>query len=286
MEILSKKIKIPNSIQSLMAKHAFTRWENYTNKHVSIFYKKDDEYLLNDKWDIITLFLEKQLAGREFLSSINELVLFTEGKRKLKSAHFFFVDKTIPKSEYLKHSLEAFKNNYHRPNEKAKIIKNTLKIDFKEQVLGNSSFWLVRKYEGVIDRAKINWSVTKNDGIIIPVKFDNEKSNGIINLDEVFYYLYFFKNTDNTLNIIRHFSILGSLGMTGSFSDGRDRFKGLSLYNIVSGKQYTLQSGKEMPKETKEFFDNMSISDGIFSETKGINVVVLDNGENYYVIPS
>ena len=287
MEILSKTINIPSKITNpndILV--CFKRWMEAANQSISIFYKKDDEYLLNDKWDIITLFLEKQLAGREFLSSINELVLFTEGKRKLKSAHFFFVDETIPKSEYLKHSLESFKNNYHRPNEEAKIIKNTLKIDFKEQVLGNSSFWLVRKYEGVIDGARINWSVTKNDGIIIPVKFDNEKSNGIINLDEVFYYLYFFKNTDNTLNIIRHFSILGSLGMTGSFSDGRDRFKGLSLYNIVSGKQYTLQSGKEMPQETKGFFDNMAISDFIFSETKGINVVILNNGENYSVIPS
>ena len=283
MDILSKKIKIPNRIQSLMAKHAFTRWEDAINNSVSIFYKKDDEHLLNDKWDIITLFLEKQLAGSSFISLINELVLFTEGKRELKSAHFFFVDKAIPKSEYLKHSLKSFKNNYHRPNEEAKIIKNTLRIDFKKQVFGNSSFWLVRKYEGVINKAKINWSITKNDGIIIPVKFDNEKSNGIINLDEVFYYLYFFKNTNNTLNIIRHFSILGSLGMNGSFTDGHDRFESLSLYNIVSGKQYTLQSSKEMPIETKDFFDNMIISDAIFSETKGINVVILDNGENYFV---
>lgn len=27
----------------------------------------------------------------------------------------------------------------------------------------------------------------------------------------------------------------------------------------------------------------MIISDAIFSETKGINVVILDNGENYFV---
>lgn len=136
MDILSKKIKIPNRIQSLMAKHAFTRWEDAINNSVSIFYKKDDEHLLNDKWDIITLFLEKQLAGSSFISLINELVLFTEGKRELKSAHFFFVDKAIPKSEYLKHSLKSFKNNYHRPNEEAKIIKNTLRIDFKK-----TGFW-------------------------------------------------------------------------------------------------------------------------------------------------
>ena len=84
MDILSKKIKIPNRIQSLMAKHAFTRWEDAINNSVSIFYKKDDEHLLNDKWDIITLFLEKQLAGSSFISLINELVLFTEGKRELK----------------------------------------------------------------------------------------------------------------------------------------------------------------------------------------------------------
>ena len=104
--------------------------------------------------------------------------------------------------------MESFKNNYHRPNEEAKIIKNTLKIDFKEQVLGNSSFWLVRKYEGVIDGARINWSVTKNDGIIIPVKFDNEKSNGIINLDEVFYYLYFLYNKIHLWYIIYNYDII------------------------------------------------------------------------------
>lgn len=46
MEILSRKIKIPNSIQSLMAKHAFTRWENYTNKHVSILQQTLLVYIL------------------------------------------------------------------------------------------------------------------------------------------------------------------------------------------------------------------------------------------------
>jgi len=40
MDILSKKIKIPNRIQSLMAKHAFTRWEDAINNSVSIFIKK------------------------------------------------------------------------------------------------------------------------------------------------------------------------------------------------------------------------------------------------------
>lgn len=286
MEILSKEIKIPDGILFHTTKHAFTRWEDTANKSVSVFYKKDDERLLNDKWDIITLFLERQLAGRDFLSSLNELVLFTEGKRKLKSVHFFFMNKTIPKSEYLKHSLQSFKENYHRPNKETNIIANTLRIDFKEQVFGNSSFWLVRKYEGIVDKARINWSVTKNDAIIIPVKFDNEKSNGIINLDEVFYHLYSFKNANNNLNIVQHIGILSSLGMNGSYQCGRDRFKNLSLYNIVSGEQYTLQSDKRMPKETKDFFDNMVISDCIFSETKGINVVVLDNGENYSVIPN
>lgn len=282
MEILSKKIKIPNSIQSHITKDAFTRWED-TNKVISMFYKQDDECLLNDKWDIITLFLERQLARKEFLSSINELVLFIEGKRNLKSVHFFFVDKIIPKSEYLKHSLKSFKKNYHRPNEEAKIIRNTLRIDFKEQVFGNSSFWLVRKYEGVINKARINWSMNKNDGIIIPVKFSNENSNGIIDLDEVLCYLYLL---NNNLNVVRHYRILSSLGKNGSYRRGYYKSESLSLYNIVSGKQYTLQSGEKMSEEAKDFFDNMTISDGIFSKTKGINVVILDNGENYSVIPS
>jgi len=275
MDILSRKIKIPSSIQSHIEKQAFTRWEDVASNSISIFYKKDDEDLLNDKWDIITLFLERELAGSRFLPLFNELVLFTEGKRKLKSVHFFFVDKTIPKSEYLKHSLSSFKKNYHRPNEEAKTIKNTLRIDFKKQVLGNSSFWLVRKYQGIIDKARINWSLTKNDGIIIPVKFSNENSNGIIDLDEALCYLYLFKNTNNNLNVVRHYRILSSLGESGSYQHGHDKFENLSLYNIVSGKQYTLQSGEEMSEDAKDFFGNMTISDGIFSRTKGINVIIL-----------
>ena len=88
MEILSKKIKIPNRrIKLDEVKHAFNVWEEPSDKFVSIFYKKDDKYLLDDKWDAIILFLEEQLAGSNFLDFVNELVVFTKG---VKSFHFFF----------------------------------------------------------------------------------------------------------------------------------------------------------------------------------------------------
>ena len=79
---------------------------------------------------------------------------------------------------------------------------------------------------------------------------------------------------------------MSSLGESGSYQHGYDKFENLSLYNIVSGKQYTLRSREEMPKNAKDFFGNMTISDCIFSKTKGINVIILENGENYSVIPS
>lgn len=41
MDILSRKIKIPSSIQSHIEKQAFTRWEDVASNSISIFYKKD-----------------------------------------------------------------------------------------------------------------------------------------------------------------------------------------------------------------------------------------------------
>ena len=262
MDILSRKIKIPSSIQSHIEKQAFTRWEDVASNSISIFYKKDDEDLLNDKWDIITLFLERQLGGRKFLSSINELVLFTEGKRDLKSVHFFFVDKTIPKSEYLKHSLKSFKKNYHRPNEEAKIIGNTLRIDFKEQVFGNSSFWLVRQYEGIIDKARINWSVTKNDGIIIPVKFSNENSNGVIDLGDILYKMF----PSNTYE----FSIKSIASLV------RYVFS-----NFATNEHYSLKEKGTMLKEEENFFDSINVKE-ILSRNNS-RIILMEDGSNYFM---
>ena len=73
MEILSRKIKIPNRrIKLDEVKHAFNVWEKPSDKYVTIFHKKDDKYLLDDKWDAIILFLEEQFAGSNFLDFFNK----------------------------------------------------------------------------------------------------------------------------------------------------------------------------------------------------------------------
>lgn len=283
MDILSRKIKIPNKrIKLEEVKHAFNIWEEPTDKILSIFYKEDDKQLLDEKWDIITLFLEEKLAGTGFLPLINELVLFTKGKKELKSAHFFFVDKKIPKSEYFKHSLSDFKKNYYRANEESELIQNTFRIDFEQQLFGNSSFWLVKEYEGVIDRSKINWNF-RCETTILPVKFSNENSNGIINLRKVFYHLYLPRTTNNILSIVKRRNFLRNLGLDSYYSLKKDELESFYLQNIVSRELHSLQGNKKMPEDTKKFFDNLVVSDGVFSESRGVNFITLESGENYFV---
>ena len=61
MEILSKTIKIPSKITNPNGVLVcFERWMEAANNSISIFYKKDDEHLLEDKWEIITLLLERE----------------------------------------------------------------------------------------------------------------------------------------------------------------------------------------------------------------------------------
>ena len=281
MNILSKKIKIPNRrIKLDEVKHAFNIWEEPSDKFVSVFYKEDDKYLLDDKWDVITLFLEEQLAGSKFLGWVNELVLFRKG---FKSIHFFFVDKEIPKNEYFKHSLSSFKKNYYRANEEAKVIKNTFKLDFEKQIFGNSSFWSIEQYEGIINRSKITWNI-RNESIILPVKFNNKNSNGVINLKRVFYHLYLPKTTNGTISIVKYCNLLYSFAQHGNYGLGEDSVDSLHLHNLVSGELYTLKSSFDiMQEETKTFFDNLVVADGVFSESRGINFITSESGENYFV---
>lgn len=281
MEILSKKIKIPNRrIKVDEVKHAFNVWEEPSDKFVSIFYKKDDKYLLDDKWDAIILFLEEQLAGSNFLDFVNELVVFTKG---VKSFHFFFVDKEIPKNEYFKHSLSSFKKNYYRANEEAKVIKNTFRIDFKKKIFGNSSFWSVEQYEGLIKRSKITWNM-RNESIILPAKFSNKNSNSVINLKRVFCHLYLQKSINKTISIAKYYNLLYSLAQHGNYGLGEDSLDSLHLHNLVSGELYTLKSSVDkMSEDTKTFFDNLVVADGIFSESRGVNFITSESGENYFV---
>lgn len=262
MEILSRKIKIPNKrIKLDEVKHAFNIWEEPTDKILSIFYKEDDKQLLDEKWDIITLFLEEKLAGTGFLPLINELVLFTKGKKELKSVHFFFVDKKIPKSEYFKHSLSDFKKNYYRANEESELIQNTFRIDFEQQLFGNSSFWLVKEYEGVIDRSKINWNF-RCETTILPVKFSNENSNGIIDLGDILYKM-FPSNANAYEFATKSISILVRY----------------VFFNFATREYYSLKEKENMSKEEKHFFDNINIKEILLKNNN--KIILMEDGSNY-----
>lgn len=38
-----------------------------------------------------------------------------------------------------------------------------------------------------------------------------------------------------------------------------------------------------MSEDTKTFFDNLVVADGIFSESRGVNFITSESGENYFV---
>ena len=195
MEILSKTIKIPSKTTNpndILV--CFERWMGAENQSISIFYKKDDEDLLEDKWGVITLLLEREFGGI-LPSHFTEMVLFIEKKRKISNIYLFFSDENVEKSEYLKHSFESFKDNAYPAAKETFVIDNVVRIRFKENFFGNNCFWSVSKSTGKTKDAKGNWKnriVRKNieDLKVLPVKFNNKNSNGLINLMEVFYSLY------------------------------------------------------------------------------------------------
>lgn len=163
----------------------------------------------------------------------------------------------------------------------------------KETFFGNSRFWSVSKSSGETKDAKGNWKnrIVRKDIEelrVLPVKFNNKNSNGLINLMEVFNALYVPKYNDEQkeFKVVTRYKILDFIVEDGYYNLGYDKFISLNLCNHVSGEQHSLQNIDEMTAKNKDFFDNMIISDAIFSETKGINVVILENGENYSVIPS
>lgn len=98
MKVLSKMIKVQNNNQSYnIEKRVLDRWIKASDITFSIFYKEDDEHLLKDKWEVITLLIERNLCGKSFVSGNQELVLFTEGKNRLESIYFSFVTVMLPK---------------------------------------------------------------------------------------------------------------------------------------------------------------------------------------------
>ena len=157
MEILSKEIKIPSrEIDSIQKGFSFLRWMDAANKSISIFYKKDDEHLLKDKWEVITLLLEREFGG-VLPSQFTEMVLFVEKKRQISNVDLFFSDKNVEKSEYFKYSFESFKDNAYPDVKEDFNIDNVMRIRFKGNFFGNSRFWSVSKSSGETKDGKGTW---------------------------------------------------------------------------------------------------------------------------------
>lgn len=290
MEILSKTINIPSKITNpndILV--CFKRWMEAANQSISIFYKKDDEDLLEDKWGVITLLLEREFGGI-LPEQLTEMVLFVERKRKISNIYLFLSDKKVEKSEYFKYSFESFKDNAY-PNVKEDFnIDNVMRIRFKGNFFGNSRFWSVSKSTGKTKDAKGNWKnriVRKDieDLRVLPVKFSNKNSNGFIDFMEVFNALYVPKYNDEQkeFKVITRYKILDFLVEDGYYNLGYDKFISLNLCNHVSGEQHSLQNIDEMTAKNKDFFDNMVLDWGTFSSSKGVNFITLATGENYFI---
>ena len=120
---------------------------------------------------------------------------------------------------------------------------------------------------------------------VLPVKFNNKNSNGLINLMEVFNALYVPKYNDEQkeFKVITRYKILDFLVEDGYYNLGYDKFISLNLCNHVSGEQHSLQNIDEMTAKNKDFFDNMVLDWGTFSSSKGVIFITLATGENYFI---
>lgn len=286
MKVLSKMIKVQKNNQSYnIEKRVLDRWIKASDITFSIFYKEDDEHLLKDKWEVITLLIERNLCGKSFVSGNQELVLFTEGKNRLESIYLFFCNSNAPKNEYLEHSLGTFRKKYSSHIDLSiggvKSI-NVTKIEFKKNLFGNDNFWFIEESNGCTNNSRITWN-RKHGMAVIPIKFNNKNSNGLINLAEVLSYIYIRKNTDKGVKILERYDILGRFGINGYFSVMYLIFETLGFHNLVSGEEHVLQDVEEMPADSKRFFNEMILSSGVFSKSKGINFITLENGDNYLI---
>lgn len=215
MEILSKTIKIPSKITNPTdTLVCFERWMEAANNSISIFYKKDDKHLLEEKWEIITLLLEREFGGI-LPEQFTEMVLFVEKKRKRINIYLFFSDKKVEKGEYLKHSFQSFQEHSYPAVQESLFIDNVMRVRFKENFFGNNRFWSVGKSTGKTKEAKGNWKnriVRKEieDLMVLPVKFNNKNSNGLINLMEVLSSLHIpkYKHEEKRLKIITRYEVL------------------------------------------------------------------------------
>ena len=96
MEFLSKKIKIPKKGDDVLSYGFPTRqWNEETLDEVTVFYKNEESQLLENKWGAIIISLETILKRLRYASGSlaqRKMILFTEGKRSLKSVYLVFIE--------------------------------------------------------------------------------------------------------------------------------------------------------------------------------------------------
>lgn len=258
MEVLSKKIKIPQKGDDVLSRgFPIRQWDEETLDEVTVFYKDEDSQLLENKWGAIVISLETILKRLGYASGSlgqRKMILFTEGKRSLKSVYLVFIENEEKSQKLLnlsfKKAKKFFPYNFF-----------VIKLDFKYQLFNFSSFYLVEQLVGKLVDKKINWG-TKDYKAILPVKFDNKNSNGIIDLGDILYKM-FPSNANAYEFATKSISIL----VRYVFS------------NFATREYYSLKEKENMSKEEKHFFDNINIKEILLKNNN--KIILMEDGSNY-----
>ena len=195
------------------------------------------------------------------------MVLFIEKKRKRSNIYLFFSNEDIEKGEYLKHSFESFKDNAYPAVKETFSIDNVIRIRFKRNFFGNNRFWSVGKSTGKTKDAKGNWKnriVRKDieDLMVLPVKFNNKNSNGLIDLGDILYKTFLSNIYDFSQNPIAH-------------------LEKYEFFNFVSNERYCLKDIVTMSESELNFFNNMNIK-GILLKNSNM-IIFMEDGSSYFI---
>lgn len=260
MKVLSKKIKIPQKGDDVQSYDFPTRqWENESYEKVKVFYKDEDSLLLENKWGIIIISLEtifKRLTYSSGTLGEGGVILFTEGKRKLESVYLIFID--IENEKYVQKALTFSFKEYR------KLLPSSLyviKLNFNRQIFGFSSFYLVEQCSGGTGDKRITW-FKKESKAILPVKFSNKNSNGIIDLGDILYKTFLSNIYDFSQNPIAH-------------------LEKYEFFNFVSNERYCLKDIVTMSESELNFFNNMNIK-GILLKNSNM-IIFMEDGSSYFI---
>ena len=259
MEFLSKKIKIPQKGDDEQSYGFPTRqWDKEILDNVTVFYKSEDSRLLEDKWGVIFISLETILRRLRFASgNLGErnMVLFTEGKRYLKSVYLVFIDDKKYAEEVTRLSFDEAKKSFLND-------MYILKLNFKHKLFNIPSFFLVEQCSGKTCEKRISWT-RKDHKAILPVKFDNKNSNGIIDLGDILYKMFPANTYGSTKPTV---------------------YSALEMYtfsNLVANERYCLKDLVNISSAERNFFNNMNIK-GILLRNSN-NVILMEDDSNYLV---